>query len=347
MRRNEELTYAGAGVSIDAGDETVALMRAAVKETHGPDVLAELGTFGAMFRIPGTDLVSVSSIDGVGTRIKVGVWTGNHASNGASLVNHCINDLLVMGCPARYFLDYFGTSKLEPDVAAKTIIGAAEACKEQSVALIGGETAEMPGFYGEGLYDLVGSITGFVHEDRLVTGQDIRHGDQIIGVGSNGLHTNGYSHAIKTIFELEGLNVDSELPWGITVGDELTKSHRCYSNAVLPLMQTETGVSLISGAAHITGGGLPGNLIRPLPEECRAMIYPNSWNVPEIFTWIKDKANQPLNDWRRTYNLGIGLVLVVRLDHVNFVLRKLMDAGETVSIIGEVRRGERDVEFLN
>lgn len=343
------LTYADAGVDIAAGAKAVDLMKAAIKATHNENVLAELGTFGAMYLVPeapqGDRLVAIASTDGVGTRILDGIRADRHETSGAALVAHCINDILVQGGDPHFFLDYYASAKLDPEVAARVVIGAAEECQKHGVALIGGETAEMKRFYSPGLYDFVGTIVGFANRNQIITGVDIVPGDLVVGLASNGLGTNGYTLANDLIFEILNLNIEIMLPWGVTVADELLKPHRCFKESVLPLMQYGYGKSPIKGAAHITGGGLPGNLVRPLPEGCRAVLDPTSWVAPPIFEWIRLAANQPVEDWCRTFNLGIQMCLIVSPDRIGEVMPALEDAGETAWIIGDIREGERGVEF--
>lgn len=346
--KRQRLTYKDAGVDIEAGARAVELMKETVKKTHDENVLAELGTFGAMFRVPNRqNIIAVSSIDGVGTRIKTAIMADRHETSGQALVAHCINDILVQGAQAAFFLDYYAAAKLLPEHAARVVSGAAEECTKHGVALIGGETAEMKGFYTEGIYDFVGAIVGFVNESQIITGSKIEHGDVVIGLASNGLHTNGYTMVNELVFEMEGLTINDNFPWGVSVADELTKPHRCYAKAVLPLMQWGFCESPIKGAAHITGGGLPGNLVRPLPEGCRAFLDPTSWTILPIFEWIKEKGNVPTTDWRRTFNLGIGLTLITRQADADFVIKSLEEEEETAYIIGEIREDEKGVEFLD
>lgn len=345
--KKQGLTYKETGVNIDAGREAVALMKDAVRATHNSHVLAELGTFGAMYRVPNTDIISVTSIDGVGTRIWDGIESDRHETSGQALVAHCINDILVQGAKAAYFLDYFATAKLDPEVCARVVCGAAEECAKHDVSLIGGETAEMRGFYCDGYYDFVGVITGYAKECQIIDGSEIKPGDVVIGLGSRGLHTNGYTMVNELVFARERLGINDAFPWGTSVADELLKPHHCYAEAVLPLMRSRDVNRAIKGAAHITGGGLPDNLARPLPKGCRAFLDPTSWEVLPIFNWIREKGNVPIADWRRTFNLGIGMALITRQADADGVVKALRKAGETVYIIGEIREGEKGVEFID
>jgi phosphoribosylformylglycinamidine cyclo-ligase len=246
-----------------------------------------------------------------------------------------------MGCPASSFMDYFATAKIEPISASRIVIGAAEACKAHNIVLIGGETAEMPGIYCDYVYDFVGSISGFVDADLIVTGGQITPGNLVIGLKSDGLHTNGYSFVNKLLFEQMGLDIDGMFPWGTSIADELTAPHRCYAEAILPLMHSHH----VLGAAHITGGGLQDNLVRVLPEGCRAFIDPSTWDPQPIFTYLQSHGEMETADWRHTFNIGIGMTLVIKPSDMDYVLGYLKDMGEIAYVIGEIRTGERAVEF--
>jgi phosphoribosylformylglycinamidine cyclo-ligase len=338
---NASFTYRDAGVDIDAGERAVSLMKAHVRATFTPAVLAELGTFGAMYApdLSGyTSPVLVSSADGVGTKLKVAVAADRHDTVGQCLVNHCVNDILVQGARALFFMDYYAVGALDPLIAAAVVEGLAKACLGAGCSLIGGETAEMPDIYAPSEYDLAGFIVGIVDREKIVTGAGIRPGDVVIGLASNGLHTNGYSLARKLVFTVAGLGVHDALPYGVTVADELLRVHRCYAPAVHPLLAD----GLVQGMAHITGGGLPGNLVRSLPAGCRAALQV-TWPVPEIFTWLQATGNVPRDDMFRTFNMGIGYTLVVRPDAADAVLARLAAAGETAWTIGEIVAGERKV----
>ncbi len=340
---DESFTYRDAGVDIDAGERAVSLMKAHVRATYTPAVLADLGTFGAMYApdLTGfTTPVLVSSADGVGTKVKVAVAADRHDTVGQDLVNHCVNDILVQGARALFFMDYYAVGALDPLIAASVVEGLARACKAVGCSLIGGETAEMPDLYAPGDYDLAGFIVGIVDRDKIITGANIRPGDVVLGLASNGLHTNGYSLARKLVFEVAGLTVDSVLPFGPTVADALLRVHRCYAPSVHPLLAD----GLVQGMAHITGGGLPGNLVRSLPEGCRAALQV-SWPVPEIFTWLQGVGNVPRDDMFRTFNMGIGYTLMVRPADADAVLARLTDAGEQVWRIGTIEAGTRGVSI--
>lgn len=337
-------TYRDAGVDIDAGERAVQLMKTHVKRTFTPAVLAELGTFGAMYALDVagmTQPVLISSADGVGTKLKFAFHTGRHTTIGQDLVNHCVNDILVQGAKALFFMDYFAVGKLDPLVAAQVVEGLSMACVEQSCSLIGGETAEMPDMYTPGEYDLAGFIVGIADKAKIVTGAEIRPGDTVIGLASNGLQTNGFSLARKLVFDVAGLTVDDLLPWGRTVADEFLRVHRACAPAIHPLLAD----GLVQGMAHITGGGLLGNLVRSLPDGCRAILDPASWEMQPVFPWLGEVGNVPKADLYRTFNMGIGYTLVVRPDVAAEVLCRLAAAGETAWAIGHIVSGERSVEI--
>jgi phosphoribosylformylglycinamidine cyclo-ligase len=343
MSEQPSYTYRDAGVDIDAGQRAVELMKAHVRRTYTPAVLADLGSFGAMYAPDLTGYpapVLVASSDGVGTKVKVAITAGRHTTVGQDLVNHCVNDILVQGARALFFLDYYAVGKLDPLVAAQVVEGLAIACHENGCALIGGETAEMPDLYAVGEYDLAGFIVGIVDRAGVLTGEAIRPGDRVIGLASNGLHTNGYTLARKLIFDVGGLTVDAQLPTGVSVADELLRVHRSYAHAVHPLLAD----GLLHGMAHITGGGLPGNLVRVLPTGCRAVLTPSAWTPPPIFPYLQQLGNVPVTDLYRTFNMGVGFTLVVHPDEAETVLQRVKASGETAWIIGEIVAGERDVE---
>jgi len=343
--QDKSFTYRDAGVDIDAGERAVQMMKAHVRSTFTPAVLADLGTFGAMFALDVKDYtapVLVSSVDGEGTKLEVAFMTGRHTTIGQDIVNHCIDDILVQGAKPLFFLDYYAVGKLNPQVAAQVVEGLSIACKAAGCALIGGETAEMSDLYAPGEYDLAGMIVGIVDRDRVMTGAEIQSGDLVIGLASNGLHTNGYTLARKLVFEVAGLMPDDRLPWGRAVADELLRVHRCYVPAVLPLLRD----GLVRGMAHITGGGLPGNLVRVLPEGCRALLDPKRWEIQPIFTYLQQVGNVPRNDLFRTFNMGVGFTLVVRPGDAATVLERLSAAGETTWIIGDIVASERGVQIL-
>lgn len=308
--RSSTLTYRDAGVDIGEGDRAVKRVKAMVRKTYGENVLSELGKFGG-FYAPNWDEydnpVLVSSVDGVGTKLKVAFASGIHDTVGRDLVNHCINDILCCGARPLFFLDYLAFGKLEVDVFEAVVSGLTAACEAAGCALIGGETAEMPGFYNEGEYDISGTIVGAVERVKILDGSKIKEGDVILGLPSTGLHTNGYSLARKILFEKAGLSVNSPLPGsGITVGEELLKVHRCYLPDVYKLLEN----NLVHGLAHITGGGLLGNINRLLAPGLKAEIDWDSWEWLPVFKTLQSFGNVPDDEMRRVFNLGIGMAVI-------------------------------------
>jgi phosphoribosylformylglycinamidine cyclo-ligase len=341
------MDYKSSGVDIDAGNETVRRIRQLAKSTFTPGVLSEIGSFGGLFKLDTAALkepVLVSSADGVGTKLKVAFMANQHNTIGVDLVNHCVNDILVQGAVPLFFLDYLATGKLSPDVAEQVVQGLARACQDNGCALLGGETAEMPGFYHDGEYDVAGFIVGVVDRARLIDGKHIAPGDVLIGLPSNGLHTNGYSLARQIVFEELNLKVDTHVPdLGETVGQALLRPHRSYLPVIKPLL----GSGLIKGMAHITGGGITDNLPRVLPPGTTARVNRTSWRVPAIFRWLGESGRVPEYDLRRALNMGIGMVLVVAKDDVDGVRKALLNAGEANSlVIGEIVVGEPAVEYV-
>jgi phosphoribosylformylglycinamidine cyclo-ligase len=306
--------------------------------TYTPGVLSDLGSFGGLFRLGDRarrDPVLVSSADGVGTKLRVAFMSGIHGTIGADLVNHCVNDILVQGAEPLFFLDYLATGRLDPDVAVRIVEGLSRACRENGCALLGGETAEMPGFYADGEYDVAGFIVGAVERDRIVDGHTIAARDVLIGVPSSGLHTNGYSLARSIVFDSLKLSVtDRVAELGGTVGEALLTPHRSYLPLLRPLLAD--AARPIKGMAHITGGGITDNLPRVLPGGTDALVTLRSWKVPAIFQWLQRAGGVPADDMLRTFNMGIGLILVVARADAEAVLRALRDAGEP----GAVRIGE-------
>jgi len=301
--------YRDAGVRIEEADRAVARVRRLAAATFNSRVLAGIGSFGAAYRLAGFRRpVLVSSADGVGTKLKVAFLAGRHDTVGEDLVNHCVNDIAVLGAEPLFFLDYFATGKLEAKVAAQVVAGLARACRRNGCALIGGETAEMPGMYAPGEYDLAGFIVGAVERGRLLTGRAIRAGDVLVALPSSGLHTNGYSLARQLLFETAGYSVNSYAPeLGCTIGEELLKIHRSY----LPALRALHRQGLLRGAAHITGGGVTDNTPRMLPSGLAAEIRTASWSPPPVFQLLRRIGRIPEQDWRRTFNLGVGLILAV------------------------------------
>lgn len=341
------IDYKAAGVDIDAGNETVRRIKSLARETFTKGVLSDIGSFGGLFALEPDryrEPVLVSSADGVGTKLKVAFLTGRHNTVGTDLVNHCVNDILVQGARPLFFLDYLATGRLRPDVAEQVISGIARGCRENGCALIGGETAEMPGFYADGEYDIAGFIVGVVEKSRIVDGQSICPGDALVGLPSSGLHTNGYSLARRVLFDTRGLLADSMRPeLGTTVGDALLAPHRSYLRAVTPLLES----GLVKGMAHITGGGITENLPRVLPSGCAATIHPGTWTEPPIFTLISELGSIARAEMFRAFNMGIGLIVVCDAEHAHDVLGQLAAAGEREArIIGAVTPGDRLVRYI-
>jgi phosphoribosylformylglycinamidine cyclo-ligase len=325
--------YAAAGVDVDLGNRVKKGIQALVKGTHGPEVLGRIGGFGGLFRpdFRGMkDPVLVSSVDGVGTKLKLAFMTGRHDTMGQDLVNHCVDDIAVIGARPLFFLDYIGAEKLEPAVFTQLLKGFAKACKAAGCAIVGGETAQMPGMYQPGEYDLAGTIVGVVDRARLIDGSRIRPGDVILGMESNGLHTNGYTLARKVLFEQMGLKLTSRLP-GVkgTLADELLRVHRNYQPALAKLPQ-----GIVKGLAHITGGGLVDNLPRVLPKVCDAVIKTDSWKVPAIFQHIERGGGVDHAEMYQVFNMGIGMTVIVAEGDAASVAKKLK-----ARVIGRIERG--------
>jgi phosphoribosylformylglycinamidine cyclo-ligase len=325
--------YARAGVDVDLGNAIKKRIHARVKGTHGPEVLGKMGGFGGLFQPNFAGMkepVLVSSIDGVGTKLKIAFATGQHDTVGQDLVNHCINDIAVVGARPLFFLDYIGAERLDPAVFDQLLRGFTKACRAAGCALIGGETAQMPGMYQRGEYDLAGCIVGVVDKKRIIDGSAIRVGDAILGLPSNGLHTNGYSLARKILFEKLKLKLDDSLPGSSrSLGEELLRVHRNYQPALAKLAP---GVA--KGIAHITGGGLVDNLPRILPRNCDAVIDPSAWRVPSIFQLIQKGGSVDASEMFQVFNMGIGMVVIVRA-HDAAGAAKLLRAAQ----IGEVKAG--------
>ena len=322
------IDYRASGVDIDAGNETVRRIKALAKSTFTAGVLSDIGSFGGLFALDRErykEPVLVSSTDGVGTKLKVAFMTGRHDTIGADLVNHCVNDVLVQGAEPLFFLDYLATGRLSPDVAEQVITGVARGCRENGCALIGGEKAEMPGFYADGEYDIAGTIVGIVEKSKVIDGRSIVPGDALIGLPSAGLHTNGYSLARSVMFDLCEFTLDAVVPeLGVTAGEALLAPHRSYLAAVRPLL----GAGLVKGMAHITGGGITENLPRALPAGCAAEVDRRSWTVPPLFTLLKMRGGIAEDEMLRAFNMGVGLIMCVDGAASPRVIDLLKRAGE-------------------
>lgn len=337
------MDYKAAGVDIDEGVRALKKIATAVRATHESSVLGGIGGFGGLFDL-GTgryeNPVLVSSIDGVGTKLLVAKLAGQFRSLGADLVNHCINDILVQGATPLFFLDYVGMGSLEADTVAALVEGMADACGAAGCALLGGETAEMPGLYAKGDFDVVGAIVGIVERSRILDGQAIRVGDVAVGLYSTGLHTNGYSLARRILFDLKGYRVDSLLPGGqMTVADALLAVHRSYAPALRPSIEA----GRIHGLAHITGGGMLDNIPRVLPAGLGCVIDRDSWHLPEIFQLLGEWGDVAEVEMYRTFNMGIGMVAFCEAGAAPAILEDAQAQGIGGSVIGKVVAGDQRV----
>ena len=343
------MDYKSAGVDIDTGNDTVQRIRALARSTFTSGVLSEIGSFGGLFQLETSrfrEPVLVSSADGVGTKLKIAFLMGRHDTVGVDLVNHCVNDILMQGAEPLFFLDYLATGQLLPEVAESVVGGIASACCDNGCALLGGETAEMPGFYGEGEYDLAGFIVGVVDREKLIDGRAIAAGDVLIGVPSSGLHTNGFSLARRIVFDQLGLRVDTHVTeLGRTLGEALLEPHRSYLSLVRPLLDG----GRIKGLAHITGGGITDNLPRVLQHGTAAVVDAAAWEVPPLFRWLQRNGRVPVDDMMRTFNMGIGLVIVTARDRGEQLLEELAArGGRDARVVGEIVAGElSSVTYVN
>ena len=342
---NKTLTYKKAGVDIDEGERFVRLLSPLVKKTFRPEVITDIGSFSALFNL---DLrryrkpVLVSGTDGVGTKLKVAFMMDKHDTVGIDLVAMCVNDILTSGAEPLFFLDYFATGKLRAEKALDVVRGIAKGCREARCSLVGGETAEMPGFYADGEYDLAGFAVGVVDRKEIIDGSRIRVGDAIVGIASNGLHSNGYSLVRKLFFEEEGMDVKTYVhELGAKLGDELLRPTRIYVKAFTILRERLR----IKGMAHITGGGIPGNLPRILPEGICARIQNGSWPVPKIFSLIESMGKIPQEDMKKTFNMGIGFVMVVARSAALDAVRLLRKSRYPAFIIGNTEKGGKGVRY--
>lgn len=329
------ILYKASGVDINAGDETVTKIKHLAKTTFNKNVLSGIGHFGAFYNI---DLkkyshpVLVSSVDGVGTKIKIAFMMNKHNTIGQDLVNHCVNDIAVCGAEPQFFMDYLAFGKLNPTTATQIIEGFAKACRENNVALVGGETAEMPGFYSEQEYDMSGTIVGIVEKNKIINGNTVKKGDVLIGFSSSGLHTNGYSLARKVLFEKFKVNDKPDI-LEMTIGDELLKIHKSY----LRLIKKLTGNVKIKAFSHITGGGIVGNTKRVVPKGFSIYIDWNAWELPPIFKLIKETGKVSDSEMREVFNIGIGLIAIANKADVDKVLTISRKVGEKGLVIGEIK----------
>ncbi len=327
-------TYTKAGVNIKTGEEVVRRIKHVVRSTFSKNVLADIGAFGAFYDAAFPSMkhpVLVSSVDGVGTKLKIAFAMKRYHTVGQDLVNHCVNDIAVCGAMPLFFMDYFATGKLLPSVATKVIEGFVVACKQNSCSLVGGETAEMPGLYAKGEFDLAGTIVGVVEKEKIVDGRKIRRGDVLIGLRSTGLHTNGYSLARKILLPRFALKKKTK-ELRSTLGDSLLAIHRSYLSPISLLLKH----SLVSGMSHITGGGIIGNTMRIIPRGLRITVDWTAWHRPEIFSLIQHAGNVPESDMRRTFNLGVGLIVIAPKQKADDAIALLSRHGEKPVIVGEV-----------
>lgn len=361
MEKTRQKAYAAAGVDIDLGNEVKATLPRLLASTHRREVLGKVGGFGGLFALDAKKYrqpILVSSVDGVGTKLKIAFAMDRHDTIGQDLVNHCVNDIAVLGAEPLFFLDYLGTGKLEPHVFAEIIKGFVRACAENHCALIGGETAQMPGFYQPGEYDVSGTIVGVVEKSRMLDGKTIRPGDAVIGLASSGLHTNGYSLARKIFFEQMKLKPASRVAeLGTTIGDELLKVHVSYSALIQALLKrfnhaidkspianrklpmTNRQSPIVKGLAHITGGGFIDNIPRVLPRNCDVIIRKGSWEMLPIFQLIQAKGGVPEAELYQVFNMGIGMAVIVSAEKAEAILNFIRARKQRAWLIGEMVKG--------
>lgn len=338
------ITYKDAGVDIELADEIVRNIKPLAERTRRPELLGGIGGFGGLFKVNLEEYrkpVLVSGTDGVGTKIFIAQAVGKHDTVGIDLVAMNVNDISTYGAEAIFFLDYIAMGKLDKYVVLEIIRGISEGCEMAGCSLIGGELAEMPGLYRPGEYDLIGFAVGIVEEERIIDGTGISEGDLIIGIGSSGLHSNGYSLARKVLLEIGGLRLDENIPelGGRRLYEELLEPTRIYQRSILDILK----IGKVKGIAHITGGGIPGNLVRILPQNLSAHIRKGSWPVHPIFGLISEIGKVQEEEMFRTFNMGIGMILVVHSEDADAIVRRLWDLGEKAYLIGEVKGGEREV----
>jgi phosphoribosylformylglycinamidine cyclo-ligase len=342
---NEKLTYKASGVDVEAGYEAVKLMKEHTKRTMIPGVLGELGSFGGFFEIAKDNYknpILVSGTDGVGTKLQIAFMTGKHDTIGIDCVAMCVNDVACHGAKPLFFLDYIGTGRLEPKAAADIVKGVCDGCVEAGCALIGGETAEMPGFYKEGEYDLAGFAVGIVDKENVINGSKVNEGDVLIGIASSGLHSNGFSLVRKLFFDINKFDINKYFDeLGCTLGEELLKPTKIYVKTVQSLIAKHR----INGIAHITGGGFIENIPRTIPDRLKAVIRYDSWDIPPVFRLMQKLGNIEEKEMFNTFNMGIGLVLAVSKDAAQDVMDTLINQGEKAWMIGSVAKGEGGIEF--
>lgn len=343
MSSQKKSAYAKAGVNIDVMMNSLKSITKNIKKTNTSGVVSEIGSFGGLFKSPGKDFLLVSSIDGVGTKLKIATMAKKHNTVGQDLVNHCVNDILVQGAKPLFFLDYLGTSSLNPKIFKDVIFGFCKACKENDMALLGGETAEMPGLYPKEEYDLVGAVVGTVERNKVITGKEIKNKNIIIGLTSTGLQTNGYSLARKIIFEKSGRKLFDFVPnTKITFERALLAIHKSYLYPVLNVLEQVN----IKGMAHITGGGLYDNIPRILPDNLNASVNQSLWNIPEIFNFIESAGKIDKDEMFRVFNMGIGFVLVISEKDKEKTLSILKKSKQNAKVIGTITKGDKKVKIV-
>ncbi len=336
---SEGLSYRDAGVDLEAAERTKDRLRDLVASTRDRYTLSEFGQFGGLYQVPDglASPVLTSSTDGVGTKLRVAFATGRHDTVGQCLVNHCVNDILVQGARPLFFLDYLATGRMDERIVREVVRGVAAACSQNCCALLGGETAQMPEFYAPDEYELAGFIVGVVERERLIDGSEIRSGDVLVGIASSGLHTNGYTLARRIVFDVMGLDVDAELPGtGRSVADELLTVHRSY----LPTLREALEARRIHGLAHVTGGGIPGNLPRVLPEGLGAVVDRSAWEVPGVFRTLQEAGGVAAEEMDRVFNMGVGMIAVVEAGDAQAIIDAAAGHGFESWVIGSVGPGE-------
>lgn len=344
---DEPLNYRSAGVDIDEAERALRAVIPDIQSTYTDSVISGVGGFGGLFdaNFSGFERpVLVSSIDGIGTKTKVAAMVGQYEGLGHDIVNHCANDILCQGAKPLFFMDYFGTSRLSGEVFEQVVRGASIACRNVGAALIGGETAEMPGVYLDEEVDIVGSIIGVVDYEKRLPRAKMQPGDAVVGIASDGLHTNGYSLARRSLFEVGGMSTkDTFAGLSTTIGEELLRPHRCYANALLPMLNDVPGIYAL---AHITGGGLQGNIPRVLPSDIQVRLNRNSWTPRPIFNLIQEAGGISDADMFQAFNMGIGMVMIVDRECAAGIVQLLNEAGEWAAVIGTTVKGPHDVQIL-
>lgn len=338
--QSKSLSYRDAGVNIDAGNAFVEKIKSSVSSTNRPGVMGGFGGFGGCFELPAgyKQPVLVSGTDGVGTKLKLAIDLNKHDTIGIDLVAMCVNDILVLGAEPLYFLDYYATGELDTEVAADVVEGIAEGCRQSNAALIGGETAEMPGMYGKGDYDLAGFCVGIVEKQDIIDGSKVKAGDVMVAIASSGPHSNGYS-LVRKIIEVSQADINEPFAEnGRTLGDALLAPTRIYVKAIHDLLEKFD----IHAMAHITGGGLLENIPRVLPENAQAVIDKDSWQLPDVFQWLQENGNVELNEMYRTFNCGVGMVLITSADEADAIIAALEQNDETAWSLGVIAAGDKE-----